>query len=466
MKKDLGFYELIEKDLNSIFKNNLTYSEFLMSLKSFHFLYKYDFSSFLNKLEDIRKLLYKIATIINKPRINVSSSPIILRSELTKSISNESFLKTLKDSSLWKSKNNEMSPENVYTEESIDTIDIYENRFIITLIYIIQKEVDNILNEVNLASLSFKSKYKIENVLYSKLSLYNLYTPFKYPYDENFILKLDDTSYLDDLLYKCNKILKRIKSTKFYNELKDSPLIKSVVPTNILINDPLYSYLYKYYKKNYINAINMYAKEDSMYFNFVLTLFFKYFKKYDIKPLNSKKNDKIFSFNDFKIEFLPFVFKDKIFEYTFVSSPSKKEIYIDTKCLIGNLNEDERITKYKLKIVTKLTKDNYKELINEEDDSVNVIIITLFDEENIYSNVLNLTYFNDDNVDLIKNLFTSFTLLFNISQSITLNRCLGCGSKNISKDNNLIKCNKCHTKYLLFENNNKNYMLIKNLWRN
>jgi len=468
MSKKKGFYQIIESDLVASFKNkpSLTYRQFLNCLTTFHFTHKYDFSDLSNKVDEIRNVLYKIASIINKPRIKVTTENVIIRSELAKNISNESFLKTVRDPSLWKKKDYQYEPEKVHTIESIDTIDTYENRFITMLIDILSKELDLVIDEMNLASVSFMSKYKLENVTYSKLSLFNLYKNFTYPFDEDFILRKDDTSLLEDSLYKTSKLLRRIKGSSFYNQLKDNPVIKNVMPTNILLQDSLYSYCYRYYKENLSSAISDYEKEDLMYYNYVICIFMRYFKKYNDKSIFLGKCLKLFTYEDNIIKFKPYIFKDDIFEYTFSQDIDDFSFNVDIKCLIGNLNEEQQVTRYNLKVVRKLYKSNYKKLMQETSNKdINRIIICLFDQDNIYSNVLNLSYFSSDHLKMIKNLFTSFTLLFNISKSESYNRCLCCGNKDISIDNNLISCLKCQSKYLLFDYNKKKYMLIKKLWR-
>jgi len=466
MKKE-GFYTSVQKDLAACFKNKqeLTYQEFFDALRSFRFTYDYDFSDLDVRLNEIKRVLHIIVSIINKPRTASSTDQVILRSEETRYVSNDSFLKTTKDPSLWKKKSGILEPEKVHTDETVDTIDTYENHFIITLISLLNEEINEIADEMNLASLSLMSKYRLESFSYSPFSLLGVYQDAHYPFKENFTLKKDVSS-LEESLHDTNKLLRRIMGSSFYLKLKGGALIKNPMATNILVHNPLYSYCYKHYKHHLAGKEIDYPKEERIYYNYVLCAFFYFFKNVNPDLVESNKKGKLFSYEHDTLLFKPFSVKNKTFAYEFKQEGNKHTLGVDIKCLIGELNEEERVTRFLIKSVRKLLYPEYKKLIKEnEKENTNLVIVSLFNPDNIYTGVLNLSYFTRDHLAMMKSLFTSFTLLYIVSSSSVKNRCFCCSSKEISHNNNIVSCHKCKSEYLTFSHLNNEYVLIKKPWK-
>ncbi len=455
-----GFYSILETKLADQIKSGVSYSKFLTCLENIPLQAKYDLTSLLNKAKEINKIAYKIVSIISKPYFKTNREEVIIRSELASSLSNESFRKTMQDSKLWKNKRGIMSPSEVHTEETIETIDTYENRFIRMLVDILVDELDELNLQMKLISKSFASKYKIDSLNYSKISLLSKYEAFKYPYNEDFIFDSSDSIELENLIYKLNKLFRKIKASSFYEFLSKFPYPRNIIPTNVLIHNPLYSYCYRYYKDNYLNSSFDASKEDKLYFSYIICLFFNYFKLYDVKKLAGSSNIDAFFFEDDLIEFKKLKFTDRMFEYVISEDSSNLEFNIQVRCLLTNLDELNSIT-YKVKIVKRLTKKIYRKLIKE---NPNLLIVCLYDEDNIYDGVLNLTYFDNDQLDLIKNFFTSLTMLFKL-KDVGSSRCLCCGGSNLFINDSEISCPNCSASYLMFQNQKDKYVWIKKLWR-
>lgn len=174
------FNNKIIRIINS--NNSFTSLYNYLELDKIKFNKTYDYEETLSRLLVIKDLINKISSIIYKPHIKVDTNEIILRSELANKLSNESFLKTTKDSRLWKYKNNELTPEYVYSIENIDTILTYENRFISLLISLIYDELDeiNVLIEPLIESLL--EKYEISDITYGEYSIFKEFSNYGYPY--------------------------------------------------------------------------------------------------------------------------------------------------------------------------------------------------------------------------------------------------------------------------------------------
>ena len=67
-------------------------------------------------------------------------------------------------------------------------------------------------------------------------------------------------------------------------------------------------------------------------------------------------------------------------------------------------------------------------------------------------------------LDLIKNFFTSLTMLFKL-KDVGSSRCLCCGGSNLFINDSEISCPNCSASYLMFQNQKDKYVWIKKLWR-
>ena len=208
---------------------------------------KYNYDEILMELNQIKDLLNKITSIIYKPHIKSVTSEIIIRSEVSNNLSTESFIKTTKDPKLWKNKNNNLTPEYVYSNENIDSLDTYENRFISLLINEINNEL-KIIN-INISPLieSIEEFYGVNGLTFGKNSIINDLASKNYPYNGFFNKEKGNKKIIIEVVKNLNNKLKRLKESEFYKITKNKFINKNVIPTNILIHDPLYNYCYRYY---------------------------------------------------------------------------------------------------------------------------------------------------------------------------------------------------------------------------
>ena len=182
--------------------------------------YQFDKSFF----DEISFVLSVIITIIKHPHIASYDIDEIIRADLAGHIENDSFQMVFKDPKLWKDKENEMIPEEVYYHEHVDEIKIYENIFIGMLINLIEQDLKK-THEFYISLLPTLSATK------------QLITNEEVKYAIN----------------KCEKELKKIryiKETFFFKQIKKCNLnLRRIIPTNILLKDRLYNYCFKFYKK-------------------------------------------------------------------------------------------------------------------------------------------------------------------------------------------------------------------------
>ena len=120
----------LEKAINQITKfgnNHVAINDFYDNLDELNIksLQDLSFNSDLKFFEHINFIISVIISIISSPLISHKGENIIVRSDQVSSLQTQSFIKTMKDSKLWKhNKENKMIPENVYYYQNVDEIAI------------------------------------------------------------------------------------------------------------------------------------------------------------------------------------------------------------------------------------------------------------------------------------------------------------------------------------------------------
>ena len=117
------------------------------------------FNNDLKFFKEINFILSVIISIISHPHISNKGEDIVLRSDQVHSLQNDMFKKTMMDAKLWKhKKNGEMIPEYVHYYQNVDQLNIYENKFIVMLIDLIENELAKFSDFYSTMILSFKDK--------------------------------------------------------------------------------------------------------------------------------------------------------------------------------------------------------------------------------------------------------------------------------------------------------------------
>lgn len=374
--------------------------------------------SFANDIaffDDINFILSVIISIISHPHILNKGEEIILRSELVSSLSNDMFLKTLKDSSLWKhNKEKEKIPEYVYYYQHVDNLKIYENIFIVYLINLIS-------NELNKESEFYSSM--ISTIRYSN----------------NDLLKNDHIQSSFEKIDLLQKKLEKIKSTFFYKSISKGGNIslRQVTPTNILLKDRLYNYCFKFYRK----LVSFEDLEDSSndFKNYFYILFLKCLKAKGFKLTTSKINQNEIFDQDFHFE-RAILLTNGIFDI---------KCFLDEGINISIIHNKAKhlIVNHKLYLSNHFLFTDIKDLINKNEE--NVQVLSLFTRANIINNQLSIILDNlKSEQEMISDYIDDLMLLYKANKNLYLKYCPYCKSNDINEiDEDVLSCNSCRSSY-------------------
>lgn len=278
----------------------------------------------LELINIIPSIIEKISCIANNPITILNETKEEKRVETVLRIDNSNLKETMVRGKYWREKDNEVLPEYVFSSEFDANYATYENRFIITLINKLFLFVNLQLKHIYSRILSIKKNYQGKNDYFTSLSeiskLSNI-AFIKYGIGKSVkkksFLTMENPQYIDALksLLEIRKNLNNICLTAFFkNVMKSKPLTEgSIFPTNILLEDRLYSPCYSFYIKLIKKITEEKEKEkidSDFYFNYVgyalLKSLFKLGFKFKNKKIYLIKNllslDKIKCFNkEFKI---------------------------------------------------------------------------------------------------------------------------------------------------------------------
>ncbi len=189
-------------------------------------LQKASFEKDAEYLREISSLLNAILSIIYHPHISNKTEDVILRVEQVGSLGSDEFRQILLDTQLWKRHGATMIPEEVHYRQHIDELKIYENRFIVLLVNLIDRELT-----------------KYNSFYVSKLPTFD---------SRSAALPRDEVGGLIVTIDRLKRRVQFIKSTYFYKVVSEGkPLTGKIRPTNILMHDRLYRHCFKFYR-NYI----------------------------------------------------------------------------------------------------------------------------------------------------------------------------------------------------------------------
>ncbi len=451
------------KDFLLEFTNNLKKignnpAGFYVALDSFKYTRPYDFDEEKRKFEELKMVTDKIVSIVYNPAFHTEKSEIILRSELSGKLSHESFSDTMRDPSLWKEKRGEMVPEYVHTIENIDTIDIYENRFIALLINEINDTLETIIDDITPMVESIGEHYQ------NNLFTFGPYSPLRnmrqkeYPYSPFLLKGNEEKEELYSLLLRIRKRVKHLKDTEFYKITSKHPISHSIKPTNILIHDKLYSYCFKYYMANMRKEGNEEKRREILYYNyFFISLLrslkeMKYLKKKEMPKLSFDNEDRL-HFSPFKMKYLPFSFLIK-------EDSERLGVYVDV--VLHYDDKDEKSSYYLF------TKEKYSEKnsssfvsIKDEKNDSKVILITCNNLLKEYDSVLTLSYRRNRNKALLGDLLSSFNILIDANRDLYSEMCPVCGKNKTIFNGKEYLCQNCHSEYTMDKYSNKTLLWIK-----
>lgn len=412
-------------------------------------LFSQHLESNLSFFEEINSLIDKMMNIVYHPHFQTTTNEVVLRSEISLSLNQESFIKTTNDPSLWKQKpNKEMYPEYVHSIEHIDTLNIYENRALIYVYEQILAFLENYKRQTITQNSSIQEFYKQKGLVFAKHNIVDDLLKNKKRIAE-FIQGDEEKIAETNTFLKVYKKAKRIKLTSFYKLLHHEKIALPLMPTNILIHDLNYNSIYRFYKKYLVVKTE---KDGTTYEELANYIFIRL-----IDDLITSKY-KFNKFSKIKINQLilhptkPFVCRKDGFRYSIDYQFPNIDV-----CVSYNKSA---LAFHRLTIRDKLS--NYSFI---DDRDINTFYITLNNECDQYFNVVDININKQNNDDhIFDNLFKSMRV--NIPyKNDKVERCPVCGGMRLQKDKNYYYCDNCGSKLAKLKIKSKPSLWIQSLWR-
>lgn len=421
--------------------------------------YRYDEE--IKRLKELKEVSDKILSILYHPAIKVETNEIIQRSELSGKLSHDSFSLTMRDPKLWKEKNNQMVPEYVHTVETIDTIDTYENRFIALLIDSINDDIDVTLDNLSPMMESLEEHYQNKSLTFGAYSPLRDMRKKVYPYSSFFLKGKGNKDELLSLAKKIKRRSKNLKGTEFYQITSKHKISRNVMPTNILIHDKLYSYCYKYYVTHYKKEEGEERKRQILYFNYFLASFLSCAKS---RNLTKEEDLKEVTFDE--EGFLSF---DTIYflHYPFILKLEEDKENIGLKVQV-EITFDERkdSSSYYFLARERYNESNQAEVKAIKDlvsSTSKFILVTANNILKDYDSTLTLSYHRKDNEQLLEDVLSSMTILFEANKELYSGFCPVCGHNHIRYDGDSYHCQDCHSSYVISKIDQTDLLWVRTL---
>ncbi len=202
-----------------------------------------------DEINEISSLLDTFMDIAMNPHRKSEPEEIVLRSELSASLTPEQFHKTSLEPSFWRKKGDgDFAPEYVYGEEYGDSLLTYENEVALAIFDGLKDRLSSIEE-----SGTIKEGRSLERLYQSPLAIF----PEAGPISQLENSEEAAASYLSSLSEEGNASLlskavskaRRLSLSSFvrFLERKGKKVSTPFLATNILIHDPRYNRLYRYY---------------------------------------------------------------------------------------------------------------------------------------------------------------------------------------------------------------------------
>ncbi len=443
-------------------KDSLKSSSFLESIKNGSIPLSVIFTKveLESRLDDIALCLERILGIARKPHVQSSTEEVIKLSETTSSVSSNQFRKTRQHPALWKQNENGSYPEKVYTSEKTETIDIYENRFILLLLSKIVEEVSVITQEYSSYHPTLISKTSSKCLTFEDNGPFSSFDFLNFPYE----FKVSSPNGDDELEKKFLKVQSRIsvvKQTDFYCALSKLPPIDFISPTNILIHEISYNYCYKFYIKNFLNKSE---DRNTLYYNFVILTLLSVFPF----PVEDKRAHlRIDEYN--RLRFEPSRIKIGNVILRLYEDVPDLGFVLETRIT----DEEEKVldsSSYYLLVTENYNNDNsplIQEVLKKKREKfTDAFVVTLSNRTSELDHILNIKFSNHKFKSVWENFAKQMTFFINLKgDSYYLNNCPVCGSNLIVHKDNEEICGNCKSHFHLTEVNGTEVLWINAILR-
>lgn len=425
---------------------------------------KYDFGEMEDKVEEYRNLLDKITSIIFSPHIKVSTNPVILRSEQSGRLSQESFRETVKDLKLWRRKHGRMAPEYVHNEESIDTIENYENQFICLLVNEIEADLKDIKDYLLFLNDSIEGYYQRKQVNFGPNSIFDSFREKRFPYNGIFIVNDLSIRNVNSITSRLSRKLKNIKGSEFYRLNSKKPISRNVLPTNVLIHDELYGYCYRYYKQNFLMKKKSEAPMDVLYYNFFIGSLFAYLDSSGLLEADKQIYFKLDEDSQ-RLYFGKFSFDRKGFHYFIKQDEDNLGIQIEVTYKRSMKARYYVLTSFDYEKDNKKMVDDTLALIGKDYDGIYLACFNNHTHDYDRKFPLSLFHKKAEVERQFANLFISTAYCFEADMLIYKEKCPVCGQTSVISRGDGYGCMDCGSEYYIYKGRKNTTLWIKSYRR-
>lgn len=256
---------------NSIFDNPLTFDDIITSISIGNLMLEATDEDGTIVLDDssvkeIKKVVPCLLKIIDKPRSFIKSLEEKVPVETAKRINHKAISKLSRDSNDWYARTLlSVKPKNIVSDVNEETIDLYENRFICSLIDRISKLLIQARQfyQEQLKAIDEKAAMNAVNKEYrytSSLNFFNKISKKMYSNleDSDYAVKVEKEM---ESITNIEKKIRLLKRSDFYRSLyKKRKVVDPIQKTNILMFEYNYNQAYKLWK--YLNQNHHSEKLD------------------------------------------------------------------------------------------------------------------------------------------------------------------------------------------------------------
>lgn len=251
-------YKKLRSKIFATLKSDEFYNEFLDVVRSGKREYTQHNTELYKTIDEtwvsaIEECIPYLEDIVNKPRRTLKSEGVVMPVELAKKINSESVRHLASHTQYIRKVDSKgyVVPNKILTAINDDTIDIYENRFVMTLLKRLNTFIDKRYAIIG---------KKVGNEVASKL---NIATDFEQngedtSYEMSMMIH-QGVDYLngnesDDMsiyrrLEQVRKYINSFKNSEFYRTLKDKPSVRvPIMKTNMIVGSAEYSACYRLWK--------------------------------------------------------------------------------------------------------------------------------------------------------------------------------------------------------------------------
>jgi hypothetical protein len=472
-----SFYlEEIDSRLKKLINTSRNFNTFLNKLKrvSFKVSNSRQIKEDKEEIENIKRIVNTITSIVYHPHLSLKQEDIIVRSETVAYLDTYSFFKTMKDPSLRKRKRGEMIPQYVYNYDNIDNLRIYENIFICMMVDYLFDEIMRLYNTYSRRFGSILNLLGRRDVSFEDYTFLSDFNALKGNDDTFLTQKRDVEMKVFKEILAVEKKLKRIRSTTFYIDVKKArPIQGKVEPTNILLQDPLYSIVYRYYLNEIMHDDAKIMEQFYVNFVFVSLVQTLLSLDYQLAPISKRKNRKIKS--EFYFDLTKSIyFYSSDFSIGINSEDDGKMLKVKVKLNhLDGLDLKDGGGEVEAVIIPVVSFDGFtlQEVektigeLSDKEETDRVVVFALNDSlqgKALPFEVLDFsTYKIKGQDDILTNFIRSFTTVLNGDYQLYSKHCPVCGKSLVLEEISGNRCLSCGSDRSIYKNRSAGYVWIK-----